>query len=78
MNTPTIHPPVNVMLKETYEGQGATPDDARFIANAKCDAWIEIQHRSGRVIVDEGRGSVTTKVGPNQYECEITLTYRVS
>lgn len=66
------------MMKETYEGQGQTPDDARSIANAKCDQWIETQHRSGRPIVDEGRGSVTTKVGPNQYECEITLMYRVS
>jgi hypothetical protein len=69
---------VMVMLKETYEGQGPTPDEARTTANAKCDAWIELQQRSGLRIIDEGRGSVTTKVGPNAYECEITLMYKVS
>ena len=69
---------VTVMLKETYEGTGPTPDEARTLANAKCDAWIEMQHRSGRRVVDEGRGSVTTKTGPNAYECEITLMYRLS
>lgn len=66
------------MLKETYEGRGPTPDEARSLANAKCDAWIEIQQRSGRRIIDEGRGSVTTKVAPDAYECEITLMYRLS
>lgn len=66
------------MMKETYEGRGPTPDQARTLANAKCDAWIEIQHRSGRRIIDEGRGSVTTKVAPDTYECEITLMYRLS
>jgi hypothetical protein len=66
------------MLKKTYEGRGPTPEEARNLANAKCDAWIELQHRSGRRIIDEGRGSVTTKVAPNIYECEITLTYRLS
>ncbi|MCU0452807.1 MAG: hypothetical protein MUE68_04050 [Bacteroidetes bacterium] len=66
------------MLKETYEGRGPTPEEARTTANAKCDAWITIQQREGRRIIDEGRGSVTTKVGTNAYECEITLMYRLS
>ncbi len=75
IRAPSIHG--DVLMKETYEGQGPTPNDARATANAKCDAWIESQQRSGRHIVDEGRGSVTTKVGPNAYECEITLMYRI-
>ena len=66
------------MMKETYEGRGPTPDEARLTANAKVDAWIELQRRSGRQVIDEGRGSVTTKVAPDAYECEITLMYHVS
>jgi hypothetical protein len=64
------------MLKATYEANGPTPTDARIKANAKCDTWIEQQHKSGRKIVDEGRGSVTTRSGPDEFECEVTLMYR--
>jgi hypothetical protein len=64
------------MPKETYDAQGPTPTDARMKANAKCDTWIDLQAKAGRKIVDEGRGSVTTKAGPDVFECEVTLMYR--
>ena len=63
------------MPKETYEANGPTATDARLKANAKCDMWIEQQLRSGRKIVDEGRGSVTTISGPQEFLCEVTLMY---
>jgi hypothetical protein len=64
------------MPKESYEANGPTPTDARMKANAKCDTWIEQQQKSGRKIIDEGRGSVTTKSGPEDFLCEVTLMYR--
>jgi hypothetical protein len=66
---------MTAMLKETYDAQGPTPTDARMRANAKCDSWIDLQRKAGRQIVDEGRGSVTTRTGPESFECEVTLMY---
>ncbi len=63
------------MPKLTYDAQGPTPTAARLMANAKCDSWIDQQKQAGRQIVDEGRGSVTTRTGPESYECEVTLMY---
>lgn len=64
------------MPKLTYDAQGPTPTAARLMANAKCDSWLDQQKLAGRQIVDEGRGSVTTRTGPESYECEVTLMYR--
>jgi hypothetical protein len=64
------------MPKLTYDAQGPTPAAARIKANAKCDSWIDQQKQAGRQIVDEGRGSVTTRSGPESFDCEVTLMYR--
>jgi len=64
------------MMKVTYDAKGSTPTDARLKANAMVDTWIHQQQSAGRQIVDEGRGSVTTRSGPELFECEVTLMYR--